>query len=92
MEGSEPVDCAVSNVDRTRKANDGGLYRHCPRAEWLHVGRCKGGAVDQIVDRRIELAPRAWAEAGQRQGNTRHPLCGRLRTDSRSKIGTAPDA
>ncbi len=59
MEGSEPVDCAVSNVNQTRKANDGRLYRHCPRAEWLHVGRCKGGAVDQIVSRRIELAPRA---------------------------------
>jgi len=92
MECSEPVDGSLSNVDRTGKANDGGLYRHCPRAQWLHVGRCKGGAVDQIVDRSIELAPRAWAGAEHRQGNTRQTLCGRHSTDARSKIGIAPDA
>lgn len=92
MEGSEPVDGSLSNVDRARKANDGGLYRHCPRADRLHVGCCKGGAGDQIIDRHIELAPRAWAGAEQRQGNTRQTLCGRHLTDARSKIGAAPDA
>ncbi len=68
VEGSEPVDGSLSYVGRTRKADDSGLHRHCPRAGGIHVGCCKGGANDQIVDRRHELAPRAWAEAGQRQG------------------------
>jgi hypothetical protein len=92
MEGSESVDGSLSDVDLTRKANDGGLYGHCSGADRLHVGRCKGGAGDQIIDRRIELAPRAWAGAEQRQGNTRQTLCGRHSTDARSKIGIAPDA
>lgn len=81
MEGSETVDGPLSNVNRTQKANDGGLYGHCPEADRLHVGRCKGGAGDQIIGRRIELASRAWAGAEQRQGNTRQTLCGRHSTD-----------
>jgi transposase len=39
-------------------------------------GCCEGGAGDQDIGHCSELAPRAWAEAGQRQVNIRQPLCG----------------
>lgn len=77
VEGAEPVDGSIPPAGRKGKTDDGGLYRNCPRIGRLHVGRCKGGASNQIITRRSELAPRAWAEAGQRQGNIRQTLCGR---------------
>ncbi|TCU16993.1 hypothetical protein EV132_10415 [Rhizobium sullae] len=37
----------------------------------------EAGAGDQNISHCSELAPRAWAEAGQRQGNILQTLCDR---------------
>ncbi|MBB3979535.1 hypothetical protein GGQ64_004779 [Rhizobium azooxidifex] len=77
VEDSEPVNGSISPAGRTGKTDDGGLHRNCPRIGRLHVGRCKGGAGNQDIGHCSELTPRAWAEAGQRQGNIRQTLYGR---------------
>jgi hypothetical protein len=47
LEGADPADDPISDVERPGQEDNGGLHSDRPRAGRLHVGRCKGGAGDQ---------------------------------------------
>ncbi|MHC2303191.1 hypothetical protein ACVJBD_007458 [Rhizobium mongolense] len=50
MEGTDPPDSPLSNVERSRKEVDGGVHGSRAGTRWLHVGNCKGGPADLVIN------------------------------------------
>lgn len=48
LEGADPADRPLSNVEWTGQEDNGGLHRDRPRTGRLHVGRCPGGSSNLI--------------------------------------------